>query len=117
MPSGAYNALYVSKVSALLSIQPANGQVEGHTGKDHPGFNDAAYRTRRNEIAAASKGWKPGIPAPAIAYDDAEQNVWRVVCRELAPKHEKYACRAYREAVAALALPTDRIPQLDEVSA
>ena len=39
------------------------------------------------------------------------------VCRELAPKYERYACRAFRDAVAALALPRDRIPQLDEVTA
>jgi phenylalanine-4-hydroxylase len=36
---------------------------------------------------------------------------------ELAPKHEKYACSAFREAKARLALPTDRIPQLSEVTA
>lgn len=97
--------------------QSDDGEVEVHLGKDHPGFNDPDYRARRNAIAAASMDWQPGTPAPAIEYEEAEQNVWRVVCRELAPKHEKYACRAYREAVAALALPTDRIPQLDEVSA
>ena len=28
----------------------------------------------------------------------AEQNVWRTVCREIAPKHERYAVREYREA-------------------
>jgi phenylalanine-4-hydroxylase len=39
------------------------------------------------------------------------------VCRELAPKHAALAVREYREGVEALALPTDRIPHLDEVSA
>lgn len=97
--------------------QSDDGKVEVHLGKDHPGFNDADYRARRNAIAAVSMDWQPGTPARAIEYDEAEQNVWRVVCRELAPKHQKYACRAYREAMAALDLPTDRIPQLDEVSA
>jgi phenylalanine-4-hydroxylase len=93
------------------------GEVTVHLGEDHPGFNDPAYRERRNEIAAAALEWEPGQPIPHIDYTDAEQDVWRTVCRELEPKHEKYACRAFREAVAALDLPRDRLPQLDEVTA
>ena len=34
-----------------------------------------------------------------------------------ATKHEKYACREFLEAKAALGLPEDRVPQLDEVTA
>lgn len=94
-----------------------DGEVIVHLGEDHPGFNDPAYRARRNEIARVAMEWAPGEPAPAVAYTEAEQEVWRRVCIELAPKHERYACRAYREAVAALGLPRDRIPQLEEVSA
>jgi phenylalanine-4-hydroxylase len=93
------------------------GEVTVHLGEDHPGFNDPAYRERRNEIAAAALEWEPGQPIPHIDYTEAEQDVWRTVCRELEPKHEKYACRAFREAVAALDLPRDRLPQLDEVTA
>jgi phenylalanine-4-hydroxylase len=43
--------------------------------------------------------------------------VWRTVCRELDAKHERYAVREYREAKVAVGLPTDRIPNLDEVTA
>jgi phenylalanine-4-hydroxylase len=93
------------------------GEVTVHLGEDHPGFNDTAYRERRNEIAAAALEWEPGQPIPHIDYTEAEQEVWRTVCRELEPKHEKYACRAFRDAVTALALPRDRLPQLDEVTA
>jgi phenylalanine-4-hydroxylase len=93
------------------------GEVTVHLGEDHPGFNDPAYRERRNEIAAAALEWEPGQPIPHIEYTEAEQDVWRTVCRELEPKHEKYACRAFRDAVAALDLPRDRLPQLDEVTA
>ena len=88
-----------------------------HLGDDHPGANDQEYRSRRGEIAAAALAWRPGEPAPAIHYTEREQGVWRIVCRELAVKHERYACRAYREAAAALDLPHDAIPGLDEVSA
>jgi phenylalanine-4-hydroxylase len=94
-----------------------DGQVVVHLGQDHPGFNDPDYRARRNAIASASMDWETGDAVPVIEYSDAENEVWRTVCRELPAKHEKYACRAYCEAVAALALPTDRIPQLTEVSA
>jgi phenylalanine-4-hydroxylase len=93
-----------------------DGAVQVHLAPDHPGFGDPAYRARRNAIAAASIDHRRGDPMPAIAYEEAEQEVWRTVCAELAPKHARYACRAYREAVAALGLPTDRIPQLEEVS-
>ncbi len=86
-----------------------------HLGADHPGANDPSYRARRGEIAEAALRWQPGRPAPAIEYGEDEQEVWRTVCRELAPKHEHGACRAYCEAVAALDLPRDRIPQLEEV--
>jgi phenylalanine-4-hydroxylase len=97
--------------------QGADGKVEVHLGQDHPGFNDERYRTRRNEIAAAAMAWTPGEPVPQIAYTDVENDIWRVVCRELHVKHEKYACREYLEAKEALGLPEDRVPQLDEVTA
>ena len=94
-----------------------DGEVTVHLGDDHPGVNDPDYRERRNAIAAAALEWEEGTPSPRIEYTDAEQEVWRTVCRELEPKHERYACRAFREAVEALALPRDHIPQLDEVTA
>lgn len=95
----------------------ADGTAHVELAEDHPGASDPAYRERRNTIAAAALAWEPGKPVPRIEYTDAEHEVWRIVCRELAGKHETYACREVREAAAALALPTDRIPQLDEVTA
>jgi phenylalanine-4-hydroxylase len=88
-----------------------------HLAADHPGASDPEYRARRGEIAEAALRWRPGDPAPVIDYTEQEQEVWRVVCRELAVKHERYACRAYREGAAALGLPQDAIPGLDDVSA
>ena len=76
-----------------------DGAVTVHLADDHPGVNDPAYRERRNAIAAAALDWEPGEPVPRIDYTEAEQEVWRTVWRELAPKHERYACRAFREAV------------------
>lgn len=94
-----------------------SGEVTVHLAHDHPGANDPVYRGRRSEIAAAALRWNPGEPAPEISYTQDEQNVWRTVCRELSSKHERHAVREYREAKHAVALPTDEIPNLDEVSA
>jgi phenylalanine-4-hydroxylase len=96
--------------------QGRDGAVEVHLGQDHPGFNDPVYRERRNDIATAAMAWAPGQPVPRVAYTDVENEIWRTVSRELHVKHEKYACREYLEAKAALGLPEDRVPQLDEVT-
>jgi phenylalanine-4-hydroxylase len=93
-----------------------DGTVTVELAGDHPGACDPAYRERRNHIAARAVAWKEGEPIPRIEYTDAEHEVWRIVSRELAPKHVKYACRDFQQAAAALALPTDHIPQLDEVT-
>ncbi|HXV52331.1 MAG TPA: phenylalanine 4-monooxygenase [Solirubrobacterales bacterium] len=94
-----------------------DGTVTVHLSDDHPGKSDPEYQRRRNQIAAAALEWRRGEPIPRIAYSDDEQHVWRTVQSELAPKHERYACRAFRDAVRALSLPNHRIPQLDEVTA
>jgi phenylalanine-4-hydroxylase len=94
-----------------------DGSVEVHLGEDHPGFHDEVYRARRNAIAASAMGWTPGSAVPRIAYTDVENEIWRTVCRELHVKHERYACQEFLDAKAALGLPEDRVPQLDEVSA
>jgi phenylalanine-4-hydroxylase len=96
--------------------QSDDGKVEVHLGKDHPGFNDPAYRERRNEIAAAAMVWEPGRPVPRVAYTEQEDAIWRTVSTELHSKHERYAVREYLEAKERLGLPEDRVPQLDEVT-
>jgi phenylalanine-4-hydroxylase len=93
----------------------ADGAVTVHLADDHPGFADPEYRARRNHIASLALGWDTSRPIPHVDYIEEEQEVWRTVCRELAAKHERLACGEYREAMAQLALPADRIPQLDQV--
>jgi phenylalanine-4-hydroxylase len=97
--------------------QSDDGSVEVHLGKDHPGFNDPAYRARRNEIAAAAVVWEPGRPVPQVEYTDEENAIWRTVSSQLHDKHERYAVREFLEAKQRLGLPEDRVPQLDEVTA
>jgi phenylalanine-4-hydroxylase len=96
--------------------QSEQGEVEVHLAHDHPGANDPVYRERRNEIASLALAWKPGEPAPPVEYNNDEQEVWRTVCRELPPKHERLAIREFLEAKEALDLPTDGVPSLDLVS-
>jgi phenylalanine-4-hydroxylase len=93
----------------------ADGAVTVHLADDHPGVGDAEYRARRNHIASLALGWQPGQPIPHVDYTEQEQEVWRTVCRELGAKHERLACADYRDAMARLALPVDRIPELDEI--
>ena len=83
---------------------------------DHPGVADEAYRARRTAIAQVAADFRPGQPIPDVAYIDEEDEVWRVVSAELARKHERYACAAYRDGAGRLALRTDRVPQLQEVT-
>ncbi len=94
----------------------ADGAVQVHLGENHPGFTDAAYRTRRAQIAGVSLAHRGGDPVPHVDYTDEEQGIWRIVSAELAPKHEKYAHSEFLAAKDALGLPTERVPQLEEVS-
>ncbi|MFE3188543.1 phenylalanine 4-monooxygenase [Nocardia sp. NPDC059240] len=95
----------------------ADGDVTVHLSDEHPGVHDLAYRARRNAIAAKALEYRPGEPVPHVDYTDEEQGVWRIVSAELARKRERYACREVIDAAQRLALPSDHIPQLDEVSA
>jgi len=96
--------------------QTDDGAVVVHLGTTHPGFDDPVYRGRRNEIAAGALAWESGAPVRRVAYTEAENEVWRLVSAELAVKHEGYAVREFNEAKAAVGLPTDHVPQLDEVT-
>src|SRR5580700_10056054 len=84
--------------------------------RNHPGFADPVYRARRDQIATLSAGHELGDPIPVVEYSDQEHEVWRVVARELRPKHHHLACRQFIDAAEDLSLPSDHIPQLGEVT-
>jgi phenylalanine-4-hydroxylase len=93
----------------------ASTQTRIELPEDHPGFSDPEYRARRDIIAQVGASYRSGEIIPDVHYTPEEDEVWRVVSRELAAKHQRYACKAYLDGAAALTLPTDRVPQLREV--
>ena len=74
--------------------------------------------TRRNEIAAAAMAWTPGEPIPHVDYTEAEHEIWRDrLPRAARQAREVRLPRVPRGQGRASALPEDRVPQLDEVTA
>jgi len=84
---------------------------------DHPGFRDADYRARRNQIADIALHYQPGTEVPDAPYSPEEHNVWHTIWRALGPAHQRYACAEYLDCVDRLNFAKDRIPQLSEISA
>ena len=97
-----------------VSDSPALGQ-SFELPDDHPGVSDEAYRARRAKIAETGAAYHSGEPIPDVEYTPEEDDVWRVVSRELAAKHRRYACQAYLSGASRLHLPAERVPQLREV--
>jgi phenylalanine-4-hydroxylase len=98
-------------------VADPNGRVTVELAANHPGAGDAVYRVRRDELAALAAVWSPGEPVPRPQYSDVENHVWATVSEELGRRHRTHATRRYLDGAARLDLPTDGVPQLDEVSA
>ena len=83
---------------------------------DHPGFRDAEYRRRRNQIAQIALKYRPNDPIPDAPYTTEEHQVWATIWKALQPAHQAHACAEYRECLTKLNFEPDRIPQLREVN-
>lgn len=83
---------------------------------DHPGVSDPVYVERRNHIADLSAGLELGVRPPLVDYTPVEDQVWSTVHSALTSLHTEYAVAEYCRAAALLDLPTDRVPQLADVS-
>jgi len=84
---------------------------------NHPGFQDAVYRDRRNTIARIALEYQTGDPVPDAPYSNEEQGVWQQVWSALEPLHKTRVCREIRELHRLMPLDRQRIPQLRAVNA
>jgi phenylalanine-4-hydroxylase len=84
--------------------------------QDHPGFSDPSYVERRNHIADLSAHLAIGTRPPIVDYTAVENQVWSTVHSALTALHGEYAVEEYCRAAAVLDLPTERVPQLADVS-
>lgn len=82
----------------------------------HPGFDDPAYRQRRNQIARLALEYRDRAPIPSIDYDDHEHQVWHQVWSKLAPLHETWAGDAYLDGRRRFEFDRQRIPSFSEVN-
>jgi phenylalanine-4-hydroxylase len=117
---GTGNTLLLDHVDArevTADAQVADRKTIVQLDPDHPGFRDADYRARRNQIARIALDYEPGARVPDAPYTMQEHALWRTIRDALEPAQSSHACTEYLEAARRLDLPRERIPQLAEVSA
>ena len=51
--------------------------------REHPGFRDSAYRSRRDDIARIALAHQTGAPVPVVDYIPEEHAIWQKVWLEL----------------------------------
>ena len=101
-------------VTTTDAVEDRNALVQ--LDPDHPGFRDAEYRARRNQIAEIALSYVPGNAIPPAPYTDEEHGVWQTIWQALEPAQQRHACAEYLECVRRLSCDTRRIPQLGEIS-
>ena len=101
-------------VTTTDAVEDRNALVQ--LDPDHPGFRDAEYRARRNQIAEIALSYVPGNAIPPAPYTDEEHGVWQTIWQALEPAQQRHACAEYLECVRRLSFDTRRIPQLGEIS-
>jgi len=87
---------------------------------DHPGFSDAAYVQRRQEISQLAQTYKHGDPVPYVKYQPDEIKTWSTVFEKLTDLYPTHACTQYQRGLMDLIANTEfgpsTIPQLNEIS-
>ena len=83
---------------------------------DHPGANDAEYRTRRDHIARLAKNFRETGTITDVEYTAEEQKVWQIVATKLEEIQSSRASEFYLDAKKKLGITTSKIPQLSEMN-
>eukprot|EP00762_Andalucia_godoyi_P003655 ANDGO_00744.mRNA.1 Protein henna len=83
---------------------------------EHPGFHDPAYRERRRLIVENAIKYRNGMELPDVLYTNEENEVWRICFAQLTKLYPSHACHEYLDCFEKLGFPSDRIPQLGEVT-
>ena len=87
-----------------------------HLNPDHPGFNDRAYRRRRDDIARIALEYEASTAVAQVYYTPGEHGVWRQVQSCLWPLHERSVCTPLLEAGRKLSMDRRCIPQLEDIN-
>lgn len=93
----------------------------GLVAPDHPGFNDAEYMRRRQELAEFANSYREGDgKLPRIEYTSEEVRVWQAVYGRLEECHAKWACEEFNDVLPELKAEAgygpQQIPQLGDIS-
>ena len=83
---------------------------------DHPGFNDAEYRRRRDEIATIAMEHQRDEPPPRVTYTEQERSTWGAAFGKLVELYASHACEEYNCAFADIGYSAEQVPQLADVS-
>jgi phenylalanine-4-hydroxylase len=116
MPDQAADSITRTHRPGPALVENHNGDVSVTLPENHPGYGDERYIERREWIAAAAIHARPGDSAPHIVYSAGDRRVWQLVTEELHDIHRQHASAVYLESLCALSLPSDRPPQLRDVS-
>ncbi len=84
---------------------------------DHPGFNDPAYRRRRDEIAVMAPPLNSGEPPKIVDYSATECATWATVFDKLTALYPTHACREFVAVIDDIGYEAGKVPQLADVSA
>lgn len=82
-----------------------------------PGIDDPAYMARRRWIFRLTRKHRlERLGPPVFEYTPEETELWRGVSTKLDELHRKHACQMYLKAKRDLAIITDVIPQMRDLS-
>lgn len=94
---------------------PTNSQA----GEDAPstaGSDIGLTTTKAPFIEKAAAAGQTFIHQPYELYSEQNQETWRELYARILPRWEQFAHPKFQEGVQNLALPSDRIPRLDEIN-